>query len=125
MTESFIKEWLHNHSIWNYHIKEINGELVCNVNTDIDFTYSILNESEFPFKFGHITGDFLLPHKPLKSFKNFPDLVDGDLDITEISIRSLDDLNTIVKGDLICEDEWKEQVDYKQWMIQHLLRKNS
>ena len=106
MTEQEIRSWLHDHTIYFYDLKEINGNWVCDVKGDVDFTYSPLTEDELPFKFGAVQGDFILSCKNLISTKNFPDFITGNLELSN-------------------DELLKDTINYKQWMIQHLLRKNS
>lgn len=69
----------------NIYFNFIGDDIIVNSRFSLEFSH--LNMKELPFKFGHIDGDFINYGGELESFKNFPDIVEGRLAITNNNFK--------------------------------------
>lgn len=84
-TKKDIKKWLN-----KYGIKKsvINDDLTVDVNGNVILCHQKI--TEFPFKFGVISGDFNCRDNKLESLKNSPNQVNGSFNCSENKLTSLD-----------------------------------
>lgn len=61
-------------------IEDDNKNLI--VNSNVSLYFRKIYEKELPFKFGHINGNFIAYESDLESFKNLPNIVLGNLVLT-------------------------------------------
>lgn len=79
----------------DFNIKKykVNSDLSIDVDQDVTFC-SHPNLYELPFKFNQVNGKFCVFQTPLKSFKNFPKILTGYLNVEDSLIENFDDFNT-------------------------------
>lgn len=70
-----------------------------------------LSLEELPIKFTTIHGNFVVENNSLTNYKNFPDLVNGHLNMFGNKIKTIDGFNTIVKGHIF--SDVAEDIEFK------------
>jgi len=86
-----------NYGIENYTITSDNK---ININGDVNLTLRLVGESQLPFKFGKVTGNFECNHNKLSSFENFPDIVNGSINLVGNKFQNLKGITQNIGGDL-------------------------
>ncbi len=102
MTEAEILEWMDAHNDYmypGYHVRNVDGNLVLDVDGDVDFYRLLINT--FPFKFGIVKGNFFCGRVNLKSLIGAPDVITGEFNCSDNLIKSLEGHPMKVMGKVI------------------------
>lgn len=78
----------------------INNDLTLDVNGDVILCRQKI--TEFPFKFGVISGDFNYRDNKLESLKNSPNQINGSFNCFENKLTSLKGCLKEINGDFYC-----------------------
>ncbi len=121
--KAFVKYGLDQYKIKKY---TINDDLTVDIEGSVDLSYS--GFEKLPFKFGKVTGSFIIrscnietlegcpyevggnfdcSNNNLDSLKGSPSLVDGDFECRKNGLTSLEGMPLEIGGDLICYNNRK------------------
>ena len=137
MTKTDITYWLDKYNIKHY---TINSDNVVDVNGNVELSGNGLKS--IPFQFGTVKGNFYCSYNSLKSLKGCPQVAEGDFicwgnqltslkgcpevvnEVFDCCNNQLDNLKGCPKvaGDFNCDEDMKETLEYKRYLIGRKLR---
>lgn len=88
-----IQKWMNFQDIKSYKVFDDGVE----INQNVKFKGVVKN---FPFKIRAFNGDLDISHNPITSFKNFPDMINGNLKAIGLNIQNINGL-PVVKGNMV------------------------